>query len=285
MPNMGANLRVRNRILRCKERWALPRNGEGMSPSTTSKVTTDHGEIRRWAEERGATPAAVIVTENDDDPSMIGLDFPGYSGEGSLEQISWDEWFKKFNEHNLVLLYQEHTAGGEKSNFNKIISRETAEEVNSAVGGKGRSASPKRASASRQRTSGANKGAGKSAKAATGSRANGSGRATGKPEGREESAKRSASARGRSSSSGRRAGEKRSSSATRGDARPGQRISQVPTADVVSLRMLLRRDDDPPIPTPPGEEPPPPVQEPPDKPVLEPGAPVREPGPQQPQRM
>ena len=32
--------------------------------------------------------------------------------------------------------------------------------------------------------------------------------------------------------------------------------------------MILRSDEDPPIPLPPGEEPPPPVQEPPDKPVI-----------------
>lgn len=48
---------------------------------------------------------------------------------------------------------------------------------------------------------------------------------------------------------------------------------------------MFRQDEDPPIPTPPGEEPPPPVQEPPDKPVIGPDAPVREPGPRQPQRM
>ncbi len=53
----------------------------------------------------------------------------------------------------------------------------------------------------------------------------------------------------------------------------------------MTLQLFLRSEEDPPIPTPPGEDPPPPVQEPPDKPVLEPDAPVREPGPRQPQRM
>lgn len=51
------------------------------------------------------------------------------------------------------------------------------------------------------------------------------------------------------------------------------------------MPIFLRQDEDPPIPTPPGEEPPPPIQEPPDKPILEPDSPVREPGPRQPQRM
>ncbi len=47
----------------------------------------------------------------------------------------------------------------------------------------------------------------------------------------------------------------------------------------------LRRDKEPSIPVPPGEEPPAPVKEPPDKPVLEPDNPVREPGPTEPTRM
>lgn len=92
-----------------------------------SKVTFDHEEIRRWAEERGAEPACVKGTGGKDDIGMIRLDFPGYSGETSLEHIGWDEWFDKFDERNLALLYQEATADGQKSNFNKIVSRETAE--------------------------------------------------------------------------------------------------------------------------------------------------------------
>jgi hypothetical protein len=92
-----------------------------------SKVTFDHDEIRRWADERNAKPACVRGTGGHGDIGMIRLDFPGYSGESSLEHISWEDWFKKFDERNLALLYQETTAAGERSNFNKIVSRETAE--------------------------------------------------------------------------------------------------------------------------------------------------------------
>jgi hypothetical protein len=55
---------------------------------------------------------------------MIRLDFPGYTGEGKLQEISWDDWFRSFDENNLALLVQERTAGGQKSNFNKLVSRE-----------------------------------------------------------------------------------------------------------------------------------------------------------------
>lgn len=90
-----------------------------------SQTTTDHDTIRRWAEQRGAKPACVKDTGANDDPGIIRLDFPGYSGGDSLEEISWDEWFEKFEEQGLALLYQDETGGGEQSNFNKLVSRES----------------------------------------------------------------------------------------------------------------------------------------------------------------
>lgn len=93
-----------------------------------SHTTTDHDEIRKWAEARGAKPACVKKTGGKSDVGVIRLDFPGYSGEESLQHIEWDEFFKKFDESKLALVYQEHTASGEKSNFNKLISRDTEKE-------------------------------------------------------------------------------------------------------------------------------------------------------------
>jgi hypothetical protein len=93
------------------------------SMSTQQNVTIDHEFIRQWAEQRGARPAAVERTASDGDPGIIRLDFPGYSGEGSLVEISWDEFFDKFEEKELALIYQEKTADGEQSNFNKLVSR------------------------------------------------------------------------------------------------------------------------------------------------------------------
>lgn len=61
-------------------------------------------------------------------PDLRQPDIPyGYSGENSLEQISWDDWFDKFDETNLALLVQDTTARGQKSTFNKLVSRGTAE--------------------------------------------------------------------------------------------------------------------------------------------------------------
>lgn len=88
---------------------------------------TDHEEIRQWAEERGAQPTCVRGTGGRGDTGMIRLDFPGYTGEQSLQPISWDDWFEKFDQHGLALIVQDKTGRGQKSNFNKLVSRESVE--------------------------------------------------------------------------------------------------------------------------------------------------------------
>ena len=92
--------------------------------SHEARATTDHEEIRRWAEERGAKPACVRGTGGRGDTGMIRLDFPGYSGEESLQEIPWKEWFKAFDENNLAIVLQDTTKDGEPSNFNKLVSRD-----------------------------------------------------------------------------------------------------------------------------------------------------------------
>jgi len=88
---------------------------------------TDHDTIREWAEARGGKPACVRGTGGKGDPGMIRIDFPGFSGEGKLHEISWDEWFEQFEANNLALLmYPDVPPGRDKSNFNKLVSRSTA---------------------------------------------------------------------------------------------------------------------------------------------------------------
>lgn len=100
-------------------------------------LTRDHETIRRWAEERDGTPSTVGSTRGDGDPGLIRIDFPGYAGEGELEEVSWDEWFRKFDDNDLVLLYQETTSDGERSSFNKLLRAETADEAASNAEWKG----------------------------------------------------------------------------------------------------------------------------------------------------
>jgi hypothetical protein len=99
-----------------------------MTPRASSRTLTDLEEIRRWAEERRAWPARVRKTGDREDVGVIRLAFSAYSRTGSLEGISWDEWFEKFEDNNLALIVQNKTARGRKSNFNKIVGRDTLEE-------------------------------------------------------------------------------------------------------------------------------------------------------------
>jgi hypothetical protein len=92
-----------------------------------SHVTTDHEEIRRWVQERGGHPAIVKGTESRDS-ALLRIDYPGFSGEERLEQISWDEFFRVFDENKLAFLYQERTSGGGLSRFSKLVDRDQVEE-------------------------------------------------------------------------------------------------------------------------------------------------------------
>jgi hypothetical protein len=100
-----------------------------MHRAAEAQTTTDHDQIRKWAEARGGKPAAVKATHRGGDPGIIRLIFPNApnANDTSLEEISWDDFFEKFDEAKLALLYQDQTSGGDKSLFYKLIGRETAE--------------------------------------------------------------------------------------------------------------------------------------------------------------
>jgi hypothetical protein len=104
--------------------------------SKSSKTTTDHEEIKQWVEERGGNPAIVKGTEKGGS-ALLRIDYPGYSGEDTLEEISWDEFFEMFDENNLAFLYQEETQDGGESRFSKFVSRDNAEDTKSSSAKRG----------------------------------------------------------------------------------------------------------------------------------------------------
>jgi hypothetical protein len=101
---------------------------DSQSKSTSekgSKTTTNHDVIKAWAEKRKGKPSVVKGTGSKKQGiGILRIDFPGYSGEDSLEPITWEEFFKAFDESNLEFLYQEKTADGKEGNFNKFVARE-----------------------------------------------------------------------------------------------------------------------------------------------------------------
>lgn len=94
-----------------------------------SKITQDHKKIRKWVEKRDGSPACVKGTGSSKDAGLLRINFPGYAEE-NLKNISWEEFFEKFDENNLAFLYQKKLKGGEISRFNKIISMEDSSNEN-----------------------------------------------------------------------------------------------------------------------------------------------------------
>lgn len=90
---------------------------------TLSRTTRDHNEIRKWAEARGAEPAEVRGTEQRGEAGILRFEFPNAPNrnDSKLEKITWDEFFQKFDDRGLEMVYQEKTAEGNPSNFNKLV--------------------------------------------------------------------------------------------------------------------------------------------------------------------
>lgn len=88
-----------------------------------ANVTTDHDTIRKWTEKKGGKPAAVRRTHQGGDVGIIRIMFPDnpQSEHEALEEISWDEFFRQFEESNLALLYEDDSL------FSKIVGRDTVE--------------------------------------------------------------------------------------------------------------------------------------------------------------
>ncbi len=95
----------------------------------SSNATIDHEFIQKWVEERGGHPATVERTTGDEDVGVLRIDFPGYSGENSLVEITWEDFFEKFEEKELAFVYQDKTADGQLSRFNKLVSRASLAEA------------------------------------------------------------------------------------------------------------------------------------------------------------
>ena len=87
-----------------------------------AKRTTNHETIQNWAEARGGRAAVAEGTSaGGTGAGVLRIDF---QNDDSLRDISWEDFFKTFDEQNLAFLYQEETDDGEESRFCKLVSRD-----------------------------------------------------------------------------------------------------------------------------------------------------------------
>lgn len=93
-----------------------------MSAKSDSHTTTDHKKIQKWAEDREGKPSVVESTYKNGS-GLLRINFPGYA-EDNLKEISWEEFFKIFDESDLQFLYQEETKDGGESRFFKFVNKD-----------------------------------------------------------------------------------------------------------------------------------------------------------------
>lgn len=83
--------------------------------------TTDHDQIIAWAEARGGRP---VRAHGGDDPAEFRLEFSGLSGPpGSLQPISWEEFFEGFERAGLALEYEEDADHGVPTRAFRLVPR------------------------------------------------------------------------------------------------------------------------------------------------------------------
>lgn len=108
-----------------RARWIHSTDEHAERPGQTL-ATQSHEVIQTWAEERGGRPATVPDTEHDGRPGVLRMVFTR-EGSDRLQEIDWEEWFRPFDERELVFVYQEMKKDGSQSNFFRLDNPEREE--------------------------------------------------------------------------------------------------------------------------------------------------------------
>lgn len=80
---------------------------------TQGYVTIDHQQIKQWVHERRGWPAIKVNNSNGKvSDGVLSIGFNGCENVELLTPITWEEFFKKFDEQNLAFIYQDQDASG-----------------------------------------------------------------------------------------------------------------------------------------------------------------------------
>ena len=95
------------------------------------QLTSDHDEIRRWAEKHGGHPAILDHPIARADKLGIRIDFPGETHEVLMTEkraATWDEFFKIFEEQRLLFSYDDEPRGRDPSDWYRFEKRDAQPE-------------------------------------------------------------------------------------------------------------------------------------------------------------
>jgi hypothetical protein len=87
------------------------------------KVTTDHKQIKQWVEDHDGRPAMVIGPGTQMGGGAVNIFFPDHGKNDQLEEITWNEFFDRFEENDLEFLYKDEATSDGESRYFKIIER------------------------------------------------------------------------------------------------------------------------------------------------------------------
>jgi hypothetical protein len=92
---------------------------DGGSTMSEARKNTDHAEIRKWAEARGAVPTVVQGTEGGKGGGVLRFEFVDHK---SLKEIDWETFLKTFDSRHRAPLAQDEI-DGKTSRFFKFVER------------------------------------------------------------------------------------------------------------------------------------------------------------------
>jgi hypothetical protein len=95
--------------------------------TTDLNMTVDHQEIISWVSRRQGAPALTARAQGGQPAGTLLIRFPRHvvprTNGIKASEISWEEFFERFDRDNLALLYQEQTTSGRLSYFSRLIER------------------------------------------------------------------------------------------------------------------------------------------------------------------
>jgi hypothetical protein len=93
------------------------------------KTTTDHDEIRLWAQAHDGHPEIIDEVEAGNAEPQLRINFPGLQDDVFLSEntpeksLSWEEFFQKFDHFGLAFEYDEKIEGTDVSNAYRFINK------------------------------------------------------------------------------------------------------------------------------------------------------------------
>ncbi len=87
-----------------------------------TKTTIDHDEIRRWVEEHHGRPTTADPPA-EGFPGVLQIAFPERGNEAAIDELSWMEFFGKFEDQELAFIYELEPPGQATSHFAKFVPR------------------------------------------------------------------------------------------------------------------------------------------------------------------